>query len=161
MTPPPPPSAPTGLSVTPASGSNDNNPVIRGTAPAGTTVKLYTTASCTGSPVASGTAAAFGSTGFSAAVADNSTTTFRATAENAGGHLDLLQRDHLRRGHAAAQPPAAPTGLSVTPVSGSNDNSPKISGSAEAGTTVRVYTTAGCTGSPAATGTAATSPRPG
>ena len=51
-------------------------------------------------------------------------------------------------------PPAAPSGLDSSPASPANNNSPKITGTAEAGATVKVYATANCSGGPAATGSA-------
>ena len=54
-----------------------------------------------------------------------------------------------------ATAPALPTSLASSPVSPANNNSPAITGSAEAGSTVKVYTMGACTGAPAATGTAA------
>ena len=59
---------------------------MKGTAEAGSTVKLYTTAGCTGSPAATGTAAAFGSPGLTASVVVGTTTTFKATATDAAGN---------------------------------------------------------------------------
>lgn len=58
-------------------------------------------------------------------------------------------------------PPAAPTLTSTNPPSGSNENSPRILGTAVAGTTVTLYANATCTGIPAATGTAAAFASPG
>jgi hypothetical protein len=74
------PAAPTFTSTNPASPADNNSPFVIGTAASETTVKLYTNASCTGSPVATGTAAAFASPGLQASVADNTTTSFYATA---------------------------------------------------------------------------------
>jgi hypothetical protein len=70
----------------PASPANENNPKVRGTAAAGSTVTLYTTADCTGPPAASGSAASFGSTGLPVSVPDNSTTDFYATASDTAGN---------------------------------------------------------------------------
>jgi Ca2+-binding RTX toxin-like protein len=75
----PPPAAPTLTATTPASPANDNAPKIKGAAAAGTTVRLYSSSNCTGSPV-SGSAANFASPGLTVAVGDNSTTDFYATA---------------------------------------------------------------------------------
>jgi hypothetical protein len=74
------PAAPTLTSTSPASPADNNSPSIVGTAASGTTVKLYTDASCRGSVAASGTAAAFATWGLQVDVADNTTTTFYATA---------------------------------------------------------------------------------
>ena len=72
--------APTVTDTDPDSPADDNNPEIKGSAIAGSTVKLYTNPNCTGVPVATGTAANFASPGFTVSVPDDSTTTFFATA---------------------------------------------------------------------------------
>ena len=54
-----------------------------GSAAAGSQVSIYSTSGCTGTPLATGTAAELG-TGITVAVADNSTTAFRATATTFG-----------------------------------------------------------------------------
>ena len=81
-----PPPTPTVTATDPASPANHNNPKVRGTASAGSTVTLYTTAGCTGSPAASGSAADFNSTGLPVSVPDNSTTEFYATASDLAGN---------------------------------------------------------------------------
>jgi hypothetical protein len=85
-----PPAAPTLTATTPNPPANDNAPELIGTADAGTTVRLYraaTTVDCTGANLAAtGTAADFASTGLSVSVANDSTTTFRATATDASGN---------------------------------------------------------------------------
>jgi len=78
-----PPDPPTLTATDPASPANDNNPKLKGTAEAGSTMKLYATSDCSGSPVATGSAADFTSPGIAVSVADNSTTTFHATATDA------------------------------------------------------------------------------
>jgi hypothetical protein len=81
-----PPAPPNLASVVPSSGANDNSPRVIGSAPAGTTVRLYTDATCaTAVPGGSGTDAVFASPGIQVSVADNSSTTFFATAEDANG----------------------------------------------------------------------------
>ena len=79
------PPAPSVTATDPVSPANNANPKIKGTAQAGSTVNVFTNSSCTGSPVATGTAAAFASPGIPVTVADYSPTTFYATASNAGG----------------------------------------------------------------------------
>jgi len=79
------PDAPVDLSTTPASPANDNAPRITGTAEPGSTVEVFTTDDCSGTPVATGTAADFATPGLTATVPDNSTTTFYATATDAEG----------------------------------------------------------------------------
>jgi Bacterial Ig-like domain/Glycosyl hydrolase catalytic core len=82
-----PPATPRITSFSPNSPANDNNPEARGTAPAGTTVKLYKTAGCTGTQAAQGSAAKFASPGITVSVADNTTTAFRAKARDAAGNV--------------------------------------------------------------------------
>jgi hypothetical protein len=81
----PPPTPKIGGS-NPISPANDNNPKLKGNAAAATTVKLYSTAGCTGSPVAEASTAVFGAQGIKVSVADNTTTSFRATATDAAGN---------------------------------------------------------------------------
>jgi hypothetical protein len=164
-TPPPPPSS---LTSSPASPANDNSPEITGSAEAGSTVKLYkaaTTSDCTaGNLVTSGTAAAFASPGLSASVTDDTTTTFRATATDAVGNPSGCSSSSVVYVEDS-NPPAAPSSLASLPASPANDNSPEITGSAEVGSTIRVYkanTISDCTvGNLAATGTAAAFLSPG
>jgi hypothetical protein len=82
------PAAPISLASSPASPANNNNPHITGGAEVGSTVKLYTTANPTVGdvPVASGTAVG-GSFSITVSVADNSTTTFYATATDSSGNI--------------------------------------------------------------------------
>ena len=99
VAPPPPP---TGLSVDPASPGTSLTPKIIGTAGSGTRVKIYTGSTCSGAPLAEGSAAVFAGAGIPVTVASASTTTFYATATNRrrGRHLQLL--DQLGHLHARA-----------------------------------------------------------
>ena len=103
-----PPPAPTITDTDPNSPANDNAPEVKGTAAAGTTVRLYKTAGCTGTPVGVRSAANFASPGITASVPDNSTTAFRARAVDAAGNLSACSaRPLLRRGlDAVARSPA-------------------------------------------------------
>jgi len=74
------PAVPTLTSTNPASPADNNSPFVIGTAASETTVKLYTSSTCSGSPVMTGTAAAFASPGLQVSVADNTTTRYYATA---------------------------------------------------------------------------------
>jgi hypothetical protein len=82
---PPPP--PTFTATDPASPANDNNPKILGDDGEGAVIDLYTNASCTGSPIASGGTYNFSSPGIAVSVADDTTTTFHATATDAAGNV--------------------------------------------------------------------------
>jgi hypothetical protein len=81
------PAAPTLTRTNPASGADDNAPYVIGTATSGTTVNLYTSATCRGSPAATGTAGALASPGLQVRVADNTTTDFYATATDDLGNV--------------------------------------------------------------------------
>jgi hypothetical protein len=71
---------PTLTGIDPNSLTDDNSPRVQGTAPPGSTVALYTSADCSGSPAGIRSAADFASPGITASVADGSTTHFHATA---------------------------------------------------------------------------------
>lgn len=79
------PPTPTLTNTSPVSGSNDNNPTVIGTADSGTTVNLYTTPSCTGTPAGTGSNADLAGAGIPVTVPDNSSTTFYATATGSTG----------------------------------------------------------------------------
>jgi alpha-tubulin suppressor-like RCC1 family protein/outer membrane protein OmpA-like peptidoglycan-associated protein len=81
----PPPAAPSVTDTDPDSPANDNTPEVKGSAEAGSTVRIYTTSDCSGAAAATGTAAAFRSPGLTVAVANDSTTTFKATAADGDG----------------------------------------------------------------------------
>ncbi|HYN68784.1 MAG TPA: PxKF domain-containing protein, partial [Candidatus Eisenbacteria bacterium] len=83
------PAAPSITSSSPASPANDNSPVLIGSAEPGSTVKIYTSSTCTTGLQVSGSAAAFASPGLTVTVADNSSTTFYATATDAAGNTSL------------------------------------------------------------------------
>ena len=157
-------SAPALTGTSPASPANDNNPEIVGSAQSGTTVNLFTNSSCTGSPVASDTAANFASPGITVSVADNTTTTFYAAATD-GSNTSACSSTRATSGSVTyvedSSPPAAPSSLSVSPTSPANDNDPVISGAAESGSTVRLYTNSTCTSAVAASGSASEFASPG
>jgi len=83
------PAAPQITDTGPDSPANDNDPEVKGTTGAGspTEVKLYeNNASCTGSPDATGTVAAFTGAGITVNVAGDATTALRARATDAAGN---------------------------------------------------------------------------
>ncbi len=147
-------------SVTPASPSQSTTPMVRGDAEPGSTVSLYTTADCTGAPAATGTAAAFESPGLSVTVAADSTTTFRATSTDDVGNTSDCSTSSLTY-VSDSTAPGLPALTNVTPDSPSSSTTPAVQGTAEPGSTVRLYATSDCTGAPAATGTAAEFASPG
>src|SRR5207302_724820 len=149
---PPPPTA-RWLAVLPARPANAYSPLVSGTAGGGSTVKLYTNSSCTSAVAASGSAATFSAPGLAPSVPDDSTTTFYATATDTAGNVSGCSTGITYVEDST--PPAAPSLLAVAPASPANDNAPKVSGTAEAGSTVKLYTNGTCTSALAATGTAA------
>jgi hypothetical protein len=72
--------------TTPGSPANANTPKVIGTAPAGSTVRVYASADCSGAPLATGSAAQLAS-GIAVSVPDDSTNEFRATATSSTGSV--------------------------------------------------------------------------
>ncbi len=70
----------------PASPANANSPKVIGSAPPGSTVRIYTTSNCSGSPLATASASQLAS-GIAVSVPDNSSTELRATATSSGGSV--------------------------------------------------------------------------
>lgn len=138
----------------PASPGQDLTPLLRGTAEAGSTVTVYATADCSGAPAATGTAAGLSSPGLEVTVAENSSTTFRATATDAAGNTSGCPATGFTYVHDTTAPDA-PVLTTTDPPSPSRETRPRVRGTAPEGTTVRLYTSEDCTGSPAASGPAA------
>jgi hypothetical protein len=130
------PAAPQVTGTDPASPANDNSPKLKGSAAAGSTVKLYKTAGCTGSPAAQGSRVQFASPGITAAVADNTTTSFRATATDLAGN-----RSECSAARTYVEDSAAPqTTITSGPAGGSTtpDHTPTFGfSSSESGSTFR------------------------
>ena len=149
-----PPAPPNPSSTSPASPANDNNPRIIGTTEGGSTVRLYRTSDCTGGVAGQGSAATFASPGIQVSVSDNTTTTYFATATDAVGNTSdcsTASVDYTEDSTLVGVPQITAS----VPASPANQNSPSIKGTAEAGTTVKLYTNANCTGIAAGQGTAA------
>lgn len=81
-----PPKKPVILASIPKSPANANQPKLKGAAEAGSLVRIYKSAGCTGSPVGHGFAAAFKSPGIGVSVPNNSTTVFHATSTDASNN---------------------------------------------------------------------------
>src|SRR5205814_810552 len=154
------PAAPSSLAVSPSSPANDNSPAVSGSAEAGSTVKLYTNSTCTSAVAASGTAATFASPGIPVSVSNNTTTPYFATATDAAVNVSPCSASSVTYVEDSTAP-VAPTVSSTSPASPANNNSPNVIGSAEAGSTVTLYTNSTCTSAVAATGGAATFASPG
>jgi subtilisin family serine protease len=78
-----------------------------------------------------------------------------------GGRLDIAKAMEALEGELDEDPPAAPQLESTVPASPANDNNPKIRGSAEVGSTIRIYAGTTCAGAPIATGSSAALESPG
>ncbi len=73
------------LHAVPGGPANDNTPAITGKAPGAYTVKIYGSAGCTGTPLASGPVAQFEGPGLPIEVADNTTTNLYGISVDGGG----------------------------------------------------------------------------
>ena len=98
-----PPPAPQLSGTAPASPDLDGAPRIRGSAEAGSTVRIYAGEGCAGAPVATGSAARLGSPGIAVGVGEGVTASFSATAADAAAHT------------SACSAPISYTRLKVTP----------------------------------------------
>lgn len=79
------PAAPSLTGTDPASPANNNSPKVKGSAEAGSAVRLFTDGACT-TAAAAGTAADLGGAGITVTVADNTSTTFFGTATDVAGN---------------------------------------------------------------------------
>ncbi|MBI3846846.1 MAG: hypothetical protein HY292_19655 [Planctomycetes bacterium] len=147
-----PPAPPSLTSTAPGSPANNNTPSVAGTAEAGSTVRLYTSAACSGAPVGTGTATG-GSFSIGVTVADDTSTTFYATATDVAGNVSTCSPTGITYVEDSSAP-GAPSLTSTAPASPANNNSPSIAGTAEAGSTVQLYTSAACSGAAVASGVA-------
>jgi putative glycosyl hydrolase len=154
-----PPAPPQINDTDPNSPANNDAPMVKGSAQAGSTVKLYKAVGCTGIRLALGSAVQFNSPGLGATVADNTTTLFRATATDAAGNTSACSS--ARKYVEDSTAPAPPHVNDTDPNSPANNNAPMVKGFAEMGSTVRLYTTVGCTGLPIASGSALQFKSPG
>lgn len=147
------PAAPAMTGTTPGSPANDNAPSVLGTAEASSTVRIYTDATCSSAVAATGSATGAGSFSIVVPVSNDTTTTFRARALDQAGNVGPCAATGVTYVEDSSAP-AAPSSFALTPASPANNNAPWLSGSAEAASTVRIYTTSGCTGTVAGTVTA-------
>jgi hypothetical protein len=124
--------APTFSGSTPASPSNQNTFLAQGTAVEGSTVNLYTDASCQGPVAGSGTYAEFASPGISITVSSDSTTAVYATATDVSGNVSACSPDPLLYVEDSTPPDVT---IDSAPPDPSNDLSPTWAFTAEAGST--------------------------
>ena len=146
------PTAPVLLRFTPTGPANENAPVLSGRAEALATVRVYASADCTGMPVAQASANASGDFSVTLSVADDGTHSFQATATDAANNTSACSPVLSYVEDSSA--PAAPVLARTEPASPANENAPRLVGTAEPGSTVRVYASASCSGAPVAQATA-------
>jgi hypothetical protein len=153
------PATPSITDTDPDSPANDNAPEVKGTAVAGSTVRIYSGSDCSGPVLASGSAAQFASPGITTPVPGDTTSNLRATASDALNHASACSAAFPYQEDST--PPATPTITDTDPDSPSSDNAPEVKGTAEAASTVRIYSSSDCSGSPLASGSAAQFASPG
>ena len=142
--------------------ANDNNPEVKGTTGAGSTVVASTRTLVLGLAGGQRHAGAVRGAGITVAVPANATTQLQRDAPPTPPATTPPARpaSPTSRTRRRRRPRRSPTPIPTPP---SNDNDPEVKGTTGAGSpvTVELYTNASCSGSPAATGTAAAFARPG
>jgi hypothetical protein len=103
------PAAPVFNTTLPASPAADTSPKLIGSAPMGTSVAVYQTADCSGSPAATGDAAEFGADGLPVNVDRGSTTTFRSTATDSDGDTSACSASTITYTELTKSTPALST----------------------------------------------------
>jgi hypothetical protein len=173
-----PPDPPVLGSVNPASPANENFPHLIGTADPEAIVSIFSDATCSGAPLATGAGAAFAASGIQVPVSDNSTTTFYASATLGGvpsgcssfaiSYQEVTPKQETPPaqnpgGKNPAKEPQAPDvpgkppapKLRTLPAGAANNNTPLVTGSAPGAGRVEIFADAGCKGAPLAKGSAA------
>jgi hypothetical protein len=102
------PPAPGLTAVNPTSPSSSTEPRILGEAEAGTAIKVYPTADCSGAPAGIGSAAELKATGIQVVVKAGSTTTFHATATNSSGDTSGCSTTSVTYTQQSTPPPPPP-----------------------------------------------------
>lgn len=113
-----PPPAPTITGSNPPSGANNNTPLLIGNAEAGSTVRLFASANCSGPVAGQGSSASFASPGIGVSVPDNSTMQFTATATDPAGNISPCSGafSYTESTPPPVQPVAAPPAPLVSPL---------------------------------------------
>jgi hypothetical protein len=144
------PNPPVLSSTDPVSPAADEHPKLLGSAEAGATMRVYLGPKCAGTPVAEGSAEELATPGIAVSVASSSTTDFTATAtdaaENTSACSDPISYTQVPVEGPDEVPPAAPVLLGTNPVSPASSSNPSVLGSAEAGSTVKVFAGVACGG---------------
>jgi alpha-tubulin suppressor-like RCC1 family protein len=137
-----PPGIPVLTGTVPPSPANDTHPSLIGTADPDTSIRVYGDPACNFEVLVIAGAELLRTGRVTVDVAENSTRTFYARAQDLAGNLSGCSNGVTYVEDST--PPPAPVVAGVSPTSPSNDSNPKVSGSAEDGSTVRIYTDADC-----------------
>jgi alpha-tubulin suppressor-like RCC1 family protein len=145
-----PPPAPVISGTSPPPPSNQTTVTVTGSSEAGSTVSLYSDAACT-TELGTGSAAVFSATGIVVTVLPNMTTELYVTATDAAGNTSACADSGVSFVEDS-QPPATPTWAQTIPPSPSRTvTTPTLTGTAEVGSTIRVYASADCSDASMAT----------
>jgi subtilisin family serine protease len=158
------PAAPA-LTVTPASPAAALEPVISGSAEERSSVSLFAGGSCDGAPLETVSAEQLKAAGITVVVSPESTTVFSAKAADTAVPAANVSACSAPLSYVQQEPdeeaPAAPLLSSTSPPSPAADGTPEILGSAEAGSTVRIYRQPDCQGEVMVSGSAEQLASPG
>lgn len=137
----------------PASPSNDNNPIVQGTAESGAAVTLFGGDDCNGVPLGSGVAGVDGRFEIAVTVPSDTATTFRARVTSAGGVSSDCSASSLVYVEDSTPPTTAIVfGTSATSPGKQRDIA--IEGTSEPLAVVRAFLDGACEGESAGAGTA-------
>jgi hypothetical protein len=146
------PSAPVITSSSPASPSRTSTlPTITVTGEVGSTIRIYSGGSCTGSILGTGVVSIGGAASIAISVTSNASTILSATATDAAGNVSACSNTFTYIHDNVA--PTTPIITSSTPTSPGNSLTPTLSIIGEVGSTLQVYNNSSGTGSPVATTT--------
>lgn len=148
--------APPELEATPSSPSTATALTITGSGEAGSTYRLFDGAECAGIAIGLGPISTLTS-GIAKTVQQNSTNVYTATLTDAAGNSSNCSAPLTFVSDQIAPEPAG----SPTPIATGASTTPSITGNAEAGSTVELYLTSDCSGTPVASGSAAEFASPG
>ena len=143
------PTVPVILSSDPESPNGaSTTPLLIGNGDPDATMRIYTDADCDGQVVAEGASNVTGDFSIQVTVGADTTSLYWVASEDAAGNVSPCSAEGFEYVHDPT-PPDPPVLLSANPPSPTNATlSPTVSGSAEAGVTVRLYTQVGCGGAP-------------
>ncbi|MFO0494372.1 MAG: Ig-like domain-containing protein, partial [Flavobacteriia bacterium] len=139
---------------TPVSPSNSTTtPLLNLTGEPGATISIYTSASCTGTPIGSGVFDGSGNASIQVVANPNSTTQFTASVTDQAGNVSICSSTFNYTHDNTA--PSTPTIVSSTPASPSpSSTTPTLTVTGgEPFSTCRIYNSSNCSGAIVATGT--------